>query len=25
MWGFLPFKRYVFLLAFHGGGAGLEA
>jgi predicted metalloprotease with PDZ domain len=24
MWGFLPFKRYVFLLAFRPGGGGLE-
>jgi predicted metalloprotease with PDZ domain len=24
MWGFLPFKRYVFLCAFRAGGGGLE-
>ncbi|SRR5579883_145393 len=24
MWGFLPFKRYVFLCAFRKGGGGLE-
>jgi predicted metalloprotease with PDZ domain len=24
MWGFLPFKRYVFLCAFRQGGGGLE-
>jgi predicted metalloprotease with PDZ domain len=24
MWGFLPFKRYVFLCAFRRGGGGLE-
>jgi predicted metalloprotease with PDZ domain len=24
MWGFLPFKRYVFLIAFRQGGGGLE-
>jgi predicted metalloprotease with PDZ domain len=24
MWGFLPFKRYVFLCVFRGGGGGLE-
>jgi predicted metalloprotease with PDZ domain len=24
MWGFLPFKRYVFLVVFHQGGGGLE-
>lgn len=24
MWGFLPFKRYVFMLAFRPGGGGLE-
>jgi predicted metalloprotease with PDZ domain len=24
MWGFLPFKRYVFLIVFRQGGGGLE-
>jgi predicted metalloprotease with PDZ domain len=24
MWGFLPFQRYVFLIAFRQGGGGLE-
>jgi predicted metalloprotease with PDZ domain len=24
MWGFLPFKRYVFLMVFRQGGGGLE-